>query len=785
MKGFGYYYQKAQLPEWELHYVDYPVLKERLRSYRKRRRQQQRDWEDNVDNVVADDDYVPLEEHASISASTGASVPTWRFEREDFCTLIENEWNKAISFYHKSPLLNDDWKQRMSSTQKDVSAQAVSELLSIWSFLVANIISLRQLLLRYNAFAQTYHDACPIQEWDLHLPEESSLKRILNQLYATKELGLRSCSTSQHIHRLQQKWEALEELLERTRFSSEKAASGRVGMRDQLRQYFLIGSQRFGFSLEPKFMRLKGRHLKREILALRKWQSSAEPSHVNKLDPANVWPLALNMLSCFLFMMNNYIIEPSSAYYANALGSSDALSGLMIGAAPWFALVSAVGYSVWTNRNYKTPILFAAALMVFGNTLYASAYSFTSMELCLVGRAITGTYVCIEGFYVSFFKNLSQLTCVHTLVLLSLGLGAPRIINRRYVADATPFALRTMASAAFALVTALGAALGPGMAIVLDALPEFEFSLPVLGIQYFNGMTGPGYFMALCWMIYFIAVLLTFDEPKRVGLVELQQREALEECGVSEEGTSTTDGHGDMIDDDESDTESTVSSESVSPKKIGPFSCFQHISTATAMCMSLIFMKRIALESIVGSTSVITKNRYGWSIQNVGTLHLANGIIVIPVSILAGYMSRFHQDRQLATWFIVITICGMLFLVDLSDLVDTSSSATYNADSPWAVGPTKYIIGSFIAFSGIEACESFVASLMSKVVCSKLAVGTFNSGLLTTLVGTSGRAVGDLFITCMGLISIRSLLNLLILPGLAVMLGSLFLLRRNYQLLDV
>jgi hypothetical protein len=44
------------------------------------------------------------------------------------------------------------------------------------------------------------------------------------------------------------------------------------------------------------------------------------------------------------------------------------------------------------------------------------------------------------------------------------------------------------ASAAFALATALGAALGPGMAIILD-LFDFEFCLPGFGKQTFNGMT--------------------------------------------------------------------------------------------------------------------------------------------------------------------------------------------------------------------------------------------------------------------------------------------------------
>lgn len=233
---------------------------------------------------------------------------------------------------------------------------------------------------------------------------------------------------------------------------------------------------RNGLILEPKFLLLRGRHLKKEMEDVAKWRRTiaTKPELLRLgpgdavttlmddgkkgLDPENVIPLILNLVSCFLFMMNNYVIEPSSAYYANALGSSDALAGIMIGAQPWFAMLSAVGYSFWTNSTYKTPILFSGSLMMIGNLMYSNAYEYSSMEMCLIGRAITG-------------------------------LGAPRVINRRYVADATPFYLRTASSAAFATATALGAALGPGTAIILD-LFDFKFYIPGLGEQAFNGMTG-------------------------------------------------------------------------------------------------------------------------------------------------------------------------------------------------------------------------------------------------------------------------------------------------------
>ena len=66
-----------------------------------------------------------------------------------------------------------------------------------------------------------------------------------------------------------------------------------------------------------------------------------------------------------------------------------------------------------------------------------------------------------------------------------------------------------MVNAAFAMATAIGAASGPGGAILLDMVPEFQFTLPILGIQTFNGMTGPGFVMALLWFVFLIAIVFS------------------------------------------------------------------------------------------------------------------------------------------------------------------------------------------------------------------------------------------------------------------------------------
>mmetsp|Transcript_6237 Transcript_6237/g.7663 ORF Transcript_6237/g.7663 Transcript_6237/m.7663 type:complete len:827 (+) Transcript_6237:119-2599(+) len=826
MKGFEKYLQcsKRTDPDWTNHYINYTQLKFILKKYYRRRRafgkmtrgtgmMDQKD----MDLLFEKTDYNIKKPRMSlqidVSGEEGESsgdyfryedpnnvTVAWEFahqrlsflERAEFSSLMKSEISNAAKFYNHTLLVNLQESLRGGDTK-----YIASEILEVMGFVAANVITFRQLLIRYEAYSRMF-DTMPITEWHLQrMVRDGTVHQCDDSLFEMHKLEQFEQDVALKLpvideEDLTAQMDLFRKLLEDSNTALERSNVGHIVFRDRFitafRQYFLFGLQSYGLMLEPKMLRMRGRHLKKEMRAVSKWtvsksassltiekrdkgKSGGFGSRMKDLEPENVLPLILNLVSCFLFMMNNYIIEPSSAYYANALGSSDALSGIMIGAAPWFALVSAVGYSFWTNTSFKQPIIFSGVLMVIGNFLYANAYTYGSMKMCLIGRAITG-------------------------------LGAPRIINRRYVADATPFSLRTAASAAFAMATALGSALGPGMAILLDQF-DFEFYVPVIGKQTFNGMTGPGYFMAVCWFINTVLIVMTFEEPNRSGLDELREREndAL--------STSGNIFHGDDVGSDNSDDEweqsmfdnpdsgpanqlgNTLPLTGTKQKakiddvpKNSPSYCIRHMTKPVALCMSLIFMKRIALESIVGATSVITKNRFGWSIANVGTLHLVNGTVVIPVSAFAGWLSQYHEDRYLSIWFLSVTLVGLLLMVDFTDFFHNDND-TYNDDMFLSVGNTKYIMGSIIAFSGIEACESFVASLMSKVVPSSLAVGTFNSGLLATLVGTGGRAVGDALITAMGLISIRNLLNLLVIPGATLVVFSIFLIRHNYNLIGV
>eukprot|EP00547_Thalassionema_nitzschioides_P016474 CAMPEP_0194236798 /NCGR_PEP_ID=MMETSP0158-20130606/3970_1 /TAXON_ID=33649 /ORGANISM="Thalassionema nitzschioides, Strain L26-B" /LENGTH=837 /DNA_ID=CAMNT_0038970649 /DNA_START=297 /DNA_END=2810 /DNA_ORIENTATION=+ len=837
MTGFDDYLRRAKVFDWYLHYIDYRMLKDKVQFFALRRKRWKKVLNGDTNaaassspellvlHVPTDNSYVELvpDDH-NIKNPEKVLIALQKIELQDFSRIIDDEIAKAASFYQEQVasvnqlLLTGDM------------AEVANHTLDMFHFVAVNIVTLRQILLRYDGFCRTFGASSVMSEWDCqrraqekkYEREEAEVVSFNNSnhpsiltLFDLEPLArLESTITLYYLSRQEpeseryqyayqhfiRQYEQFRRVLDSSLTSVERAIGGHVVFRDRimitLRQYFLIGSFRDSLNLEPQYLAgiLKGRHLKQEMECLCKWRetktvssdvleqenphifplASAESSSMLlQLEPNNIWPLVLNLISCFLYMMNNYIIEPSSAYYANALGSNDAMAGVMLGLAPWFALVSAIGYSYWTNACYKKPVVFSAFLLMIGNYLYSHAYFYKSMTMCLIGRAITG-------------------------------LGAPRVINRRYVADATPFKLRTAASAAFAMAASLGLASGPAMAIVLDRINPFQFQILWSDVHYWNGMTGPGYFMSICWGVYALLCLLTFSEPQRSGLQELKNREIVanssynddsewirpadsnvsaDSFGTSIAASASTSSHSrDYITRNSNQNNGFIHRVQAicCTSNSGPY--LSRMTKATAVCMTDIFIKRWVLECLVGSASILTKNRYEWSIANVGALHLANGLIVIPVSILAGYLSQYYQDRFLATRFLVITVVGMVIILDVTDFY---SDSNVQITSWLSVGPYRYSLGTVIAFSGIQAGESFVASLMSKMVPSTLAEGTFNSGLLATLVGTSGQAIADLFITLMGLCSIENLLNLMVIPSMLLLMMSILLIQRQYSNLAV
>jgi hypothetical protein len=306
--------------------------------------------------------------------------------------------------------------------------------------------------------------------------------------------------------------------------------------------------------------------------------------------------------------------------------------------------------------------------------------------------------------------------------------------------------------------------------------------------------------MACIWGVYFMVALFSFHEPDRTGLAEqirleqeqFEQEENIPPSEVSDKRTDHRDDDLNTIFSGETDGAMADTVQTI-PLPFERTICsawsrfrdfLDLITPPVRLCLGLLFCKTFTIESLVSCTSALTKNRYGWSINQVGILGCINGLLVLPLSICVGYLSMYYQDRAIMTWLVAIGAIGMFLLIDISDLINTPTQ-TYNEGLPLAVSPTRYVCGYFLTYISIQSFEGVIGSALSKVIPTALASGTFNSGLLATLVDTLGRACGDLFISLMGWVSLRQLMNLLFIPAFSILCACLINIRRYYDLLAV
>jgi len=830
MEGFRYYYESSLRVEdnidWSVHSVDYGLFKKRLMFFSERRIRLRRLLRNSTDGLLPENivvgivgpvgqtildipspgSYIPLADSSGSSQSTTQNPEISQAdaftgmmrghldkrlklkaimrrlsnsERNEVTLFLSYELEKVVMFYHAQ------WSHLTQIfTEMGPSEYLANEILELLSFCTTNILAIRQILIRYDAFVRNY-GGTPMLQWYMKKVLKPNNPNPFRKLLHHEELKALIDSLEREYTGPLMEFGARKQLflesLDRSRQAEFMAKNGSAFWKDSILQTMqdvillsigMMEDTRMG--LEPTFMKMRGASLTDDMQQISDWRKGrnlilSPPEPKPTLSFKQRFALGLNLVSGFFYCMNYYIVEPSSTSYVNALGCSDAMSGLLIGMMPLAALASAMAYSIWTNTSFRSPLLVSSMLLVAGNLVYSSAYKHGSIGFALAGRFMTG-------------------------------LGAPKCIIRRYMADTTPVALRTSVNAAFGMAIAVGSAMGPAAAIFVSDWNRI-YRLPFFGSIIVNSMTGPGYLMAMIWTVYTIVVFITFVEPSRAGL---EEQKILE---MKKKGKFVDEGDGLMIDkapsrmrgydrqqreDDLSTVFSGEVDESANSERefldkswsIQIKECLGHLNSSVKLCLGLLFAKTFTIEALVSCTSALTKNRYNWHIEQVGIMGCVNGLLVIPFSIGVGYLSMMYQDRVLMTYLVSIGAFGYFLLIDWTDLRATPSD-TYNQGVMFSVGPPRYVLGYFIAYVSIQSFEGVIGSTLSKVIPTALASGTINSGLLATMVDTLGRASGDIFISIMGYINLRQLMNLLFIPTFTVLISCLVMIRRNYDMLAV
>ncbi|KZV55858.1 hypothetical protein F511_26292 [Dorcoceras hygrometricum] len=100
--------------------------------------------------------------------------------------------------------------------------------------------------------------------------------------------------------------------------------------------------------------------------------------------------LLLNLVNTFLYMVNTYIIVPTADDYSMSLGAAATVCGIVIGSMAVAQLFSSVYFSAWSNKSYFRPLIFSSIVLFVGNLMYALAYDLNSISVLLIGRLFCG-----------------------------------------------------------------------------------------------------------------------------------------------------------------------------------------------------------------------------------------------------------------------------------------------------------------------------------------------------------------------------------------------------------
>ncbi|XP_058104729.1 SPX domain-containing membrane protein At4g22990-like [Magnolia sinica] len=687
MVAFGKKLKERQIPEWRGYYINYKLMKKKVKQYAQQ-----------IQEGVQDRRHV-LKEFSRMLDNQIEKTVLFLLEQQGLLASRIEKLGERHALLQQHPVIS-----QISELREEYRAVG-QDLLRLLFFVEINAIGLRKILKKFDKrFGYRFTDYYVTTRAN---HPYSQLQQVFKHVGIGAVVGALSRNLADLQDRQGSYWSIYDQpsiTLQDPVIDSIKAAVDRL-------------------THSTNFLHFLGQHA---LIMQEELPSPAEdPIDEQKY---HFMSLALNLVNTFLYMVNTYIIVPTADNYALSLGAAATVCGVIIGSMAVAQVFSSVYFSAWSNKSYFRPLIFSSVVLFVGNVLYALAYDLDSIAVLLIGR-------------------------------LFCGLGSARAVNRRYISDCVPLNIRMQASAAFVTAGALGMAIGPALASFLQT----NFKIFIITI---NADTLPGWVMAVAWLIYLIWLLISFKEPVRDTEDNHQPQEANSGPVQSEELEkglaqplllSSEEKETDEDESQECDGSEESSEHSHKPAN-SIASAYRLLTPSVKVQLLIYFMLKYAMEILLSESSVITTYYFSWSTTTVAIFLGCLGITVLPVNIVVGsYITNLFEDRQILLASEIMVLIGILF--------------SFHVISPYTV--PQYVCSALITFVSAQVLEGVNLSLLSRVMSSRLARGTYNGGLLSTEAGTLARVVADGTITLAGYLGEDKLLNVTLLPSLLICIGSI------------
>ncbi|KAF8621395.1 hypothetical protein AX15_007848 [Amanita polypyramis BW_CC] len=340
----------------------------------------------------------------------------------------------------------------------------------------------------------------------------------------------------------------------------------------------------------------------------REGDKSKKSETVEAPDPELILPrhtsVGIIVIVSTLLQLSFFIIIPSSNDYAQYLGGNSVLSGLTIGIPTAVSALVLFPLTQYDGGTYGLPLHLSCAACILGHIIYSLAFRARYLYLLLIGRIVNG------------FGFAMWMYC------------------KRYCSDPRVVGVRRRTTLACFLVV--------GQGLGTSAGPFFGGLLYKVGFKssVFNGFTSPGWIMAGIWCIFWVCVVLWFEDIPQ----SLQPpTTSVQEGGSLKEETSA-----------------------VSIPEPDQFRLRAKMGTIVCMCwfaMTSFFVVG-AWEANIPVFGASTR-QFHWSPYEAGNFIALGGVAAFPFLVLNIFMARRIEDRKILFLGFIVGLAGLLTFLAL------------------------------------------------------------------------------------------------------------------------
>ncbi|XP_028767525.1 SPX domain-containing membrane protein At4g22990 isoform X1 [Neltuma alba] len=349
MVAFGKKLKERQIQEWQGYYINYKLMKKKVRQYAQQielgtqdRRHVLKDFSRMLDNQIE-------------------KIVLFLLEQQGLLASRIAELGEQHDALQKQPDIS-----KMSELREAYRAVGL-DLLKLLYFVEINAVGLRKILKKFDKrFGYKFTDYY-VKTRANHPYSQ------LQQVFKHVGIGAVVGALSRNLHELQDRQGSYLSIYDQPT----------LPLQDPVVHSIKAAVDRLTHS--TNFLNFMAQH----AFIMQEELPTPTEEHVDD-QRYNFMSLLLNLANTFLYMVNTYIIVPTADDYSMSLGAAATVCGIVIGAMAVAQVFSSVYFSAWSNKSYFRPLVFSSIVLFVGNTMYALAYDLNSIWVLLLGRLFCG-----------------------------------------------------------------------------------------------------------------------------------------------------------------------------------------------------------------------------------------------------------------------------------------------------------------------------------------------------------------------------------------------------------